>query len=110
MGTNTAIGEFEQLVVLAILRLGDEAYSWNIRREIEERTGRRVSRGAVYTTLDRLENKGYLSSYLGPSRPVRSGKARRYYGVEPEGMDAIQESRRALQSMWAGLEPVIGEL
>jgi len=110
MGNNAAIGEFEQLVVLAVLRLEGEAYTMNIRKEIEERTGRPVSRGAVYTTLDRLENKGLLSSCLGSSRPVRSGKARRYYSVEPEGIEALHQSRQALRSMWVGLEPVLGQL
>ncbi len=106
MGNVTVLGEFEQMVLLAVLRLGEEAYAFTIRGEIEECTGREVSRGAVYTTLDRLENKGLLSSWMGEPRPVRSGKARRFYTVEPEGIDALNEAREALRSMWAGLEPL----
>ena len=70
MGTVTALGEFEQLVILAILRLGEEAYAVTITQEIEDRTGQAVSSGAVYTTLNRLEEKGYLSSYRGASRAM----------------------------------------
>ena len=108
MGEQTPIGEFEQLVVLAALRLGDEAYPAAIRREIEERTGRSASRGAVYTTLDRLENKGMLSSALGAPLPERGGKPRRYYQVEEQGLEALREARRALERMWSGLEAELG--
>lgn len=110
MGNTVGLGEFEQLVMLAVLRLLAEAYGVAIRREIEERTGRAVSRGAVYTTLDRLEEKGFLSSSRSESPPPKSGVARRYYRVEPEGMDALNTARTALQNMWSGLEPLLGEL
>ena len=110
MGSVSIMGEFEQLVLLAVLRLGYNAYGVTIRHEIEERTGRPINRGAVYATLDRLENKGYLSSYLGEPRPVRKGKSRRYYRLEPEGIEALSEARKALMAMWSGLEPVLGEI
>jgi DNA-binding PadR family transcriptional regulator len=110
MGNLSAIGEFEQLIVLAVLRLASRAHAAAIRQEIESTTGRPVTRGAVYTTLDRLENKGYLDSRLGPSRPVQSGRPRRYYAVEPDGIEAIQAAHEALRSMWRGLEPVLGQL
>lgn len=110
MGNTSAIGEFEQLVVLAVLRLGHEAYGVAIRREIEERTDRPVSRGAVYTTLDRLESKGFLSSTVSDAPAPGTGQARRYYRVEPEGIEALDAARTALRSMWSGLEPVLGEL
>lgn len=110
MGHHTPVGEFEQLVLLAILQIGDGAYGVPIRREIEKRTGRDVSRGAVYTTLDRLESKGLLGSRLGDPSPARSGKAKRFYRVERAGIRALKESGTALRSMWAGLEAVLGKL
>lgn len=110
MGNATILGEFEQLVLLAVLRLSKDAYAVTIRREIENQTGRAVSRGAVYTTLDRLENKGLIHSWMGESQPTRSGKAKRYYGVEQDGIDALNEARDALKNMWDGLEAILGRL
>lgn len=110
MGTITLLGEFEQLVLLATLRLGGEAYAVTITQEIEERTGQNVSSGAVYTTLNRLEEKGYLSSYRGESRPMRGGRPRRFYSVEPEGMEVLQASINAIRSLSAGLEPLLAAL
>ncbi len=110
MGNSTTIGEFEQLVVLAVLRLGSEAFGVGIRAEIEVRTGRHVSRGAVYTTLDRLESKGLLSSSVSQTTSPGTGQARRYYSVEPEGIEVLHAARTALRNMWNGLEPVLGEL
>jgi DNA-binding PadR family transcriptional regulator len=110
MGSVTSLGEFEQLVLLAILRLGDDAYAVTITQEIEERAGHAVSSGAVYTTLNRLEEKGYLSSYRGESRPMRGGRPRRFYSVEPEGIEALQTAIAAIRRMSAGLEPMLGEI
>ena len=110
MGNVTPIGEFEQLVMLAIMRLRDEAYGVVIKREIEECTGRSVSRGAVYTTLDRLEEKGLLSSSKADAPGPRTGMVRRYFTVEPDGLAALASARNALQTMWSGLEPQLGEL
>ena len=110
MGGQAPLGEFEQLVLLAVMQVGDGAYGVPVRREIERRTGRDVSRGAAYTTLDRLEGKGLLSSWLGEPTPERSGKAKRFYRVERAGIKALRESRTALRSMSTGLETVLGEL
>ena len=101
------LGEFEHIVLLAILRLGDEAYAVPIGEEIQKHTGRAVSRGSIYLTLDRLETKGYLRSRLGDPTPERGGRARRYYALRPRAMAALRDSRRALVSLWQGLE---GEL
>jgi DNA-binding PadR family transcriptional regulator len=103
-------GEFEQLVLLAILRLQDDAYAVTIRDEIERQTGRGVGRGQVYTTLDRLESKGCVSSAFGDPSPVPSGKARRYYRVETPGVEALKSSGAAIRGLWSGLEDVLGEL
>ncbi len=98
------LGEFEQVVLLAILRLGDEAYAVTIREEILACTGRDVSRGSVYITLDRLETKGYLRSWFGDPTPERGGRAKRYYTLRPRAIEALREGRRALVSLWRGIE------
>jgi DNA-binding PadR family transcriptional regulator len=103
--TRKPMGEFQLLVLLAILRRGNDAYGMEIREEIEARTGREISYGAVYTTLDRLEQKGYVSHRLGESLPERGGRARRYFRVEPAGSEALRASRRALSVMWDGVFP-----
>ena len=102
-------GEFEQLVLLAVLRLGDDAYAVPVRREIEERAGRPPARGAVYVTLERLEEKGYLESWLGEPVAERGGRPRRYYRVRPAGVRALEESWTALRRMWQGLKPPVRE-
>jgi PadR family transcriptional regulator, regulatory protein PadR len=99
------LGEFEQLVLLAVLRLGEDAYAVTIRSEIRNRTGRSATRGAIYITLDRLEEKGYLKSWLANATPERGGRSRRYYRVEPAGLQALEQSWDALRSMWQGLKP-----
>jgi len=104
------LGEFEQMVLMAVLRLGDEAYAVPIREEIERRTGRAVSRGAIYITLDRLEKKGYLESWLADATPERGGRAKRYQKVSVAGAVALKRSRAALEKMWQGLEPVIRKI
>jgi PadR family transcriptional regulator, regulatory protein PadR len=99
------MGEFEQLVFLAIVRLGDKAYGMTVRREIETRTEKRTSLGAVYTTLDRLEAKGYISSFQVNSHPdERQGNPRRFVKAEAPGLAALNNSRRALDAMINGLE------
>jgi PadR family transcriptional regulator, regulatory protein PadR len=99
------IGEFEVLVLMAVLRLHHDAYAPAVRAEIQRRTGRRVSRGAVYITLDRLEAKGLLGSKLGQT--TDGGRARRYYAVAPKGVRAIKRALAALAQMRAGLEPIL---
>ncbi len=97
------MGEFEQLVLLALLRLDNRAYGMEVREEIERRTGREVSYGAVYTALDRLERKAFVSHELGEATPERGGRAKKFFRVEPAGRDALREVRRALGVMWDGV-------
>jgi len=98
------LGEFEQIVLLAILRLGDQAYAIPVRQEIEERTGRSVARGALYTALERLETKRCLRSRMSDPLPERGGRSRRYFTVTTAGMGALRTSRRGLMRLWQGLE------
>ena len=103
------LGEFEQMVLLSIVQLGDEAYGVKIREEIEARTGRDVARGALYTTLDRIETKGLVTSVTGDSTAERGGRPRRYFAVSPAGMDALRASRKALLNLWTGIEEALSE-
>ena len=98
------LGSFEQLVLLAVAQLAGDGYGVTIRREIERRTGRTVTVGAVYATLDRLEDKGYVLSWEGEATPRRGGRARRHFKLKPAGARALRASRRALERMWEGLE------
>ena len=99
-----ALGELETLILLAILRCGGKTYGVPVRDEIEKRTGRRLTRGAVYTALSRLERKEYLDSTVGPPTPTRGGKSKRYYSVSETGMQALRASTRAVERMRAGLQ------
>lgn len=99
------MGEFEQLVLLAVLRRGNDAYGMEVREEIEARTGREISYGAVYTTLDRLEQKGFVTHRLGEATAERGGRAKKYFRVLPRGSEALRATRRALDVMWEGLAP-----
>ncbi len=101
------LGEFEQVVLLAILHLGDGAYGVPIRQEIARRARRRVSRGALYTALDRLEAKRCLASRMSDPLPERGGRSRRYYSVTPLGLSALQGARRTLLRLWQGLESTL---
>jgi len=109
MGKGLYLGEFEQIVLLAVLRLGRNAYGVTIWEEIEKRTGRNVMMGAVYATLDRLEAKRLISSKRGDPTPERGGRAKRYFKLTAQGAKALERSRRILDSMWAGLDPALGE-
>ena len=97
------LGDFEQIVLLAILRMDKQAYGVLIRREIEERTGRSLTVGALYRTLDRLEDKNYVTSWFGDPSPERGGRAKRYFKVQPAGLRALAESKDALTAMWEGV-------
>src|SRR3989337_2513358 len=99
MGKGGYLGEFEQRVLLALIRLRDNAYGVTIRREIERRTGRNVSIGAIYTTLDRLEEKGYVTSHMGDPTPERGGRAKRFVTITAAGANALQESPRVIAKM-----------
>src|SRR5438105_15966235 len=96
------LGQFEELMLMATVRLGEKAYGVTIRKEIAERTGRDVSIGAVYTTLDRLERKGYVSSRTGEPTPERGGRAKRYFKIEAPGATALNESREVAARMLEG--------
>jgi PadR family transcriptional regulator, regulatory protein PadR len=102
--THHGLGEFEQMVLLAIVHLRGDAYGVPIVEEIERRTGRGVSRAAVYITLRRLEEKGFVSSWMGEPTPERGGKARRHVKLEAEGAKALREARRVADRMWQGLD------
>jgi len=104
------LGEFEQLVLLALVRLRDNAYGVTIRGEIERRTGREVSIAAVYTTLDRLEKKGLVSSWTGEPTAQRGGRSKRYFKLEAAGAEALAASYRTYKGMVAGLERVLEKL
>lgn len=105
-----SLGEFEHIVLLAVMRLGDEsAYAGAILDELEQCTSRSIARGSVYVTLDRLETKGYLKSWLADPTPERGGRAKRYYGLRPRAVEALRESRRALVALWSGLEGLLGQ-
>ena len=101
------LGEFEQVVLLALMRLGPEAYGVTIRREIQERTGRNVSLGAIYPTMDRLEAKGLVRSHLGVPTPERGGRAKKHFRLEARGVEALNRSRQLLTALWSGFEPQI---
>ena len=103
MSRRDYLGEFEHIVVLALLRLSDRAYGVTVRQEIEVRTGREVSIGAIYATLGRLETKGYVNSYLGDPTPERGGRSKRFFRVTAKGVAAVKRTHRALRSMTEGL-------
>ena len=95
--------DFEQQVLLAVWRLGDEAYGAPVRDELEARTGHGVAHGAVYVTLVRLEKKGFLRSSLSDPTPVRGGKAKRFFRITPEGIAGVRAIRSVMASLWDGL-------
>lgn len=98
------LGPHEQVILLAILRVGADAYGMTIRREVEQRSGRKLSIGAVYTALDRLSRKGYVRSRVGEPTTERGGRAKRYYRITARGERALKESHALLRSMTDGLE------
>ena len=92
--------DFELMILLAVLRVGDEAYGVRIAREIEATTGRRVLLGAAYTALERLEKNGLASSSTGSATPERGGRAKRFFRVTRRGLRAVRETQKALAAMW----------
>jgi DNA-binding PadR family transcriptional regulator len=98
------LGAFEQAVLLAIIRLGDNAYGRAILQEVETRLERKVAPGAVHATLERLENKGLVKSRLGSGTPIRAGRPRRYYRLAPSGVSALNGARAAVEDLWRGLK------
>jgi DNA-binding PadR family transcriptional regulator len=101
------LGELEQIVLLAVLRVGPDAYGVPIRQEIKARTGRALTVGALYRTLDRLEEKGYVTSWFGDPTPQRGGRSKRHFRMRAAGRRALTTSRDALAAMWEGLEPSV---
>ena len=101
------LGEFEHVLLLSVLQCSPGAYAVPIRQVLAERTGRRASRGAVHTSLERLEAKGLLASRLGEPLDVRGGRPRRYYSVTPAGLAALRAARTALRTLSSGLESVL---
>jgi PadR family transcriptional regulator, regulatory protein PadR len=97
------LGIFEQAVLLAIVRLREEAYGRAILREVQERLERNVAAGAVHATLERLERKGLISSRLGLGTPIRDGRAKRFCRLEPPGVEALNDARAAVKNLWHGI-------
>lgn len=104
MGRKGFLGAFEELVLLAVIRAKGAGYGMTIRREIEERAGREVAIGAVYATLDRMEDKGWVVSHLGDPDPDRRGRARRYFEIRPAGVQALESARRSRDGLWDGVD------
>ena len=102
------LGEFEQMLLLAILQTGESANALGIRQELERSAGRTVSKGAFYTTLDRLEGKGFLAWTSRRVEGERGGLPQRHFRVTPEGIAELRRSRRALLNLWRGLDEVLG--
>lgn len=104
--TKPYLGEFEQLVLLAVLQRRGDAHAPAISRELEESAGRSVSRGALYATLDRLENKGLLRWEIGAATSERGGHRKRRFEVTEEGLEVLRDSRATLEGLWEGLDEV----
>jgi DNA-binding PadR family transcriptional regulator len=103
------LGNFELMVLLAVLQLGDEAYGVTIARELEEQTGREVVVASVYATLERLEERGLVTSSLGESTPERGGRAKRYFRITAAGIREVRDTRRSLMNLWRGLPELKGD-
>ena len=108
--SRTYLGEFELMVLLAVIRLGDEAYGVPLARELTEVRGREVSAGSIYAALERLESKGLVASSLGESTPERGGRAKRYFRVTEDGLRTAHETRRVLTGLWKRLPSAGGDL
>ncbi|MEP6691952.1 MAG: helix-turn-helix transcriptional regulator [Gemmatimonadaceae bacterium] len=102
----STLGEFEQLVLLALVRLGDDAYGVTVRRELEKRAARSVSLATVYTTLARLEAKGLVDTRVGEPTPQRGGRRKKHYVIVPAGRRALRDTLRTLRRMTSGLDAV----
>ena len=108
--TSTHLGEFEQLLLFALVRVGDDAHGVALRQEIEQRTGREISAGAVYTAMDRLETRAFVSSRLGEPTAQRGGRRKKHYRLEPAGATALSKSYAALSEMAQGLGAKLASL
>lgn len=110
MTKRRALGELEQLVLLAIVALGDDAYGASMQREIEARTGKNVAVGAIYTALDRLESRGAVASRMGAPTPERGGRRRKHYRLQPVGAADLRRSLSTIAAMTRGLEHLVASL
>lgn len=109
MTDRSFLGEFELMILLAVIHLGEEAYGVPISRELEAQRGRDVSVGSVYAALERMEGKGLVSSSLGDPTPERGGKAKRFFRITKEGLRQVHETRRVLTRLWRSLPELKGE-
>ena len=109
MTDRSYLGEFELMILLAVIHLGEEAYGVPISRELEAQRGRDVSVGSVYAALERMEGKGLVSSSLGDPTPERGGKAKRFFRITKEGLRQVYETRRVLMRLWRSLPELKGE-
>ena len=105
--SKSSLGPFELATLLAVARLGDDAYGLAIRRDLAERTGRSYAVGAIYTTLQRLEDKGLLDSHASEPLPVRGGRSRRRFRLTGAGVRALRDAERHAASIWAGVGPTL---
>ena len=103
------LGNFDLMALLALLRLGEDAYGVTIARELEEQTGREVVVASVYATLERLQERGLVASSLGDSTPERGGRAKRYFRITGAGIREVREARRSLMNLWKGLPELKGD-
>ena len=102
------LGDLEQMILLAVLRLGDQAFALSVMRELDREVGRKVSRGSLYKTLERLREKGLVAWSTEDGTPERGGRLRRMFSVTPAGVSALTESREALLTLWDGVAEVLG--
>jgi len=108
MTDRSYLGEFELMILLTVIHLGDEAYGVPISRELEAQRGRDVSVGSVYAALERLEGKGLVESSLGDPTPERGGKAKRFFKITKEGLRQVHETRQVLTRLWRSLPELKG--
>jgi DNA-binding PadR family transcriptional regulator len=108
MARGTYLAEFELMALLALIRLGEDAYGVPISHEIEKRSGREAALGSVYAALERLERKGLVTSRLGESTAVRGGRAKRYFRITTQGLREVRQTQRALVNLWRGLPELEG--
>ena len=104
------LGSYELMVLLAVLRVGEDAYGVPIAGELEQTTGRKVLLGSVYAALDRLERKGFVTSALGDPTPERGGRAKRYFQITAKGVREVRDAQRMLTNMWRNLSVLQGEI
>ena len=110
MSSRAYLGNFELMVMLVLIRLGEDAYGIPIAHEIEVKGGREVSLGSIYATLERLEAKGLVSAKLGEPTPERGGRAKRYFSVTGQGLKKVRQTQRILFRLWQGVSGLQGDM